>query len=530
MKHPRNFSTMTNSTVSDEESGDEGSEDALSVSHAIHYFAIGSMTNMTALALRELTPISSQPAILKGHRMVFRGKGGMATAEKEGEYEKVDGDASEYPFDCIHGVLHLLSGPQMKILDDFEGGYKRRVCKVLLYDGKTEVSAYVYQMDRLQWQPTPSLQTVKKTSNIQTIQHELPSERYVDVIAQGCESHGVDPKWVNFIRQHQCIPRKSASEFCSFSSSMTTATIPIIPWEQVRACNGIRGAKMWIVINNKVLEFTGDVTSFFPYGYFVKHKIGGTDFTVRFAKSYFDPKYLHPTTHYGSGGGSGSGGHGSSSFSSITSAAQLSNEHRAWIEDQFACPPPVLASSKWALVGVVDVSLPVSDPALLSRNSTFGMRRTKLVHCRTYSSHNNSGNISPVTSIGEGIADISSSDAVFCGTKTGITTTVPSNVIATEILDLTADINTGYNHFFISGTTSGIWIIPDGLHAGQTLYVRKTALTDFDTPVTIRIRNQNLCSPNQRSMSYMMNTDVYYLSWCWDGACWFLEQIGRAEL
>ena len=33
--------------------------------HAIHYFAIGSMTNTVSLALRELSPISSKPAILK---------------------------------------------------------------------------------------------------------------------------------------------------------------------------------------------------------------------------------------------------------------------------------------------------------------------------------------------------------------------------------------------------------------------------------------------------------------------------------
>jgi hypothetical protein len=518
LKKPSN-SSATTSTESDAESSDNGSEsDTLSTSHAIHYFAIGSMTNMTAMALRELTPISSQPAILKDHRLLFRGSGGMATAEKNDDLNIQEGDAKDYPFSGIHGVLHLLTGPQMKILDDFEGGYRRRACKVMLYDGRTEVNAYVYQMDRTPWKATlSSLQGGKNTATPpKPIKHELPTERYLDIIAQGCESHGVDPKWVQFIRTHACIPRKDASEFCSFSASMTSATVPIIPWEQVRACNGVNGAKLWIVINNKVLEFMGDVTSFFPFGYFIKHNIGGTDFTVKFAKGFFEPKYIH--SNHGSGG---SGAGGQPSFSNVTSSSQLGNEHRAWVEDQFAAPPPVLASSKWALVGVVDASIPVSDPVALTRNSTFGMRRTKLISCA-----------SPLVSRGDSSNSLADGGAVLCGTKRGFSSATAVDaftVTATEVLDLTADINAGYNHFFISGTTSGIWIIPDGIHPGQTLYVRKTALEDFDAPVTIRIRNQSLGSPNERAVSYAMDPDVYYLSWCWDGAYWYLEQIGRAE-
>lgn len=42
---------------------------------AIHYFAIGSMTNVTSIALRELSPIYSKPGILRDHRLLFRGSG-----------------------------------------------------------------------------------------------------------------------------------------------------------------------------------------------------------------------------------------------------------------------------------------------------------------------------------------------------------------------------------------------------------------------------------------------------------------------
>lgn len=46
-----------------------------SSSTAIHYFAIGSMTNVTSIALRELSPIYSKPGILRDHRLLFRGSG-----------------------------------------------------------------------------------------------------------------------------------------------------------------------------------------------------------------------------------------------------------------------------------------------------------------------------------------------------------------------------------------------------------------------------------------------------------------------
>ena len=98
------------------------------------------MTNMTALALRELSPISSRAAVLKGHRLIFRGYGGMATVEELSVVENLtyDVDETEYPFDCVHGVLHLLTMEHVKLLDEFEGGYLRKQCIVTLYDG-TEV-------------------------------------------------------------------------------------------------------------------------------------------------------------------------------------------------------------------------------------------------------------------------------------------------------------------------------------------------------------------------------------------------------
>ena len=566
-------SSSTDSCTEDNSDADDAESGSIQGSHAIHYFAIGSMTNTTALALRELTPISSVPATLPNHRMLFRSSGGMATAEKDEEYELLEEyDEPDYPFSCIHGVLHLLSAAQMKILDDFEGGYKRRACKVLLYDGCTEVHAFVYLMDRTQWVPSSNSknnspegkhkqqqqeQSVAVASDKPKLKHELPTERYLDIIAQGCAAPGVDPQWVQYIRSHRCIPRKSASEFSSFSSSMTAATVPIVSWEQLRACNGVNGAPLWIVINNKVLEFKGDVTSFFPFGYFIKHKIGGTDFTVKFAKGFFEPKYITGYTgsssgarrSIGGGGGGGVVGGTSSNFSAITASCEMGNEHRAWVEDQFANPPPVLASSKWALVGVVEVATATSDAVTLTRNSTFGIRKSKHISCNSSGSLRSvatramalagagmtSSTISTSTSTSSLTAAAAySTDSTAAGRDAINPASNPLVVAATikptaPVLNLTEDILAGFNHFFISGTAAFEWIIPDGIHPGQTLYVRKTATENFANTVVLRIKNQNLASPNVRSDSFEMPVNTYYLSWCWDGEYWYLEQEGKSS-
>ncbi len=412
---------------------DEGQEQ-----HAIHYFAIGSMTNDVSLSLRELQPISSKPAVLRGHTLVFRGSGGMATVEEMSEDFAPcdeDGDLLRTPFvNETHGVLHLLSRKQMALLDQYEGGYNRKICTVNTYNDDTKVHAVCYVMDKSKW------------SN--DVKHDLPSERYLDIIAQGCTMYNVDKEWVNFIRTRRCIPRKCPSEFQSFFS--TSATVPILHWDVVQRKNGIDSDDLWIVINNKVLKFTGDATSFFPFGYFVNNGIGGTDFTLRFAKGFYEPKYkLSP---------------------SYTKASELQGEHRAWIEDQFANPPPVLSASTWEFIGVV------------TEVETFGVRKSKVLTCRP------------------------------C-----------------KEVNFYDDMLSGYNHFFIdesvieSNGPENVWSVPSGIFIGQTLTVRKTC--DFSNNVRIHIKNQDLSVPNVMADVFIFTTNFSFISWCWNGSTWFLEHL-----
>lgn len=395
---------------------------------AVYYFAIGSMTNHISLQLRELKPISSQPAILDGYRLLFRGSGGMASAEEVNTVELIDDlDDNSSKFEThIHGVLHLLTHEQLKLLDTFEGGYIRKPCKVTLYDNCTRVNAYVYSMDRKKWK----------------LPHQLPTERYLDIITKGCTFHGVNKEWVEYIKSLKTIPRKEPIDFTSFT--MQTAVVPILSWDEIKINNGDNEQKrLWIVINNKVLEFCGDVYSFFPFGYFVKHQIGGTDYTLRFAKAFYEPKYYMTAD--------------------MSCSAELEVEHRAWIEDQFCCPPPALASSKWTVVGVVNNDF--------IRN--FGIR--KVMH-------------------------------------------VPSS---NTPINFYRDICNGYNQFFITGDTASNWIICDGIYVGQSLYIRKTATRNYAQEVNVIIKHQDLT--NRVSSTYVFATDKYSLSFVWDGHLWFLE-------
>lgn len=439
------------------ENTSDHSDDRKNRNHeAFHYFAIGSMTNSHAMGLREINPISSQPALLYNWRLLFRSAGGMATIEKIDDMSKQlipEIDVNNYPFEGVHGVLHLLTWADLQSLDDFEGGYERVSCEVQLYNG-TIISAFAYQMNKM---------TMR-------LPHELPTERYLDIIAQGCLTHGVDISWIEFIRQHPCIPRKKPADFASFA--MTTAAVPILSWEQISEHTGTIPEKrefdsstdmtsdandssesidntvsldkstLWIVINNKVLEFRGDTNSFFPFGYFVKHGIGGTDFTVRFAKAFYEPKYTFNVT--------------------ATRSFELCQEHRCWIEDQFACPPPALARSRWSMVGVVHTEL----------LRAIGNGR-----------------------VGKRVGDRSE-----------------------RILNLASDMAAGVNQFFVEGTSATLWIVADGSHVGQTLSLRKTASTAYIEPVRIRIKHLSLT--NVLGTYLTLTPDIYTLHFCWDGNKW----------
>ena len=127
------------------------------------YFAIGSMINKTSISLRGIYPKVTKPAELMDFELYFFGSGGMAEAlPKEGS--------------SFHGVVHAMTDAQMKDLDSMEGSMKRMTGKAKLYDGSVvEATVYTRPID------------IERNKEVDF----PPSQRYIDIITEGCSYWGV---------------------------------------------------------------------------------------------------------------------------------------------------------------------------------------------------------------------------------------------------------------------------------------------------------------------------------------------------
>ena len=142
------------------------------------YFAIGAMMNFTSITNRGVYPKESMPAEVQDYELIFIGGLGM-------------GAANPCPGKSFHGVLHKLSANHMKILDTIERGYKRLSAKCKLYDG-TEMDCSLYtdadgKFDRSADKP--------------------PSERYIQVMCEGAEMHGVKLEYIQTLKEMEVVPR-----------------------------------------------------------------------------------------------------------------------------------------------------------------------------------------------------------------------------------------------------------------------------------------------------------------------------------
>lgn len=86
--------------------------------------------------------------------------------------------------DSFHGVLHELHAEDLQVLDRVEFTYDRQNCTVLLYSGET-VIATVY--------------VLKAGLREQFLVNNLPSERYMELLIEGCRHHGVDNSHIQVI-------------------------------------------------------------------------------------------------------------------------------------------------------------------------------------------------------------------------------------------------------------------------------------------------------------------------------------------
>ncbi|GFH58057.1 hypothetical protein CTEN210_14533 [Chaetoceros tenuissimus] len=175
----------------------------------------------------------------------------------------------------VHGILHEISEKELSILDEIEVFYGWEQETIELYDGNKIDNVFV---------------CCRKYDENKTEKNELPSERYMFLI-DGCMKFGVDQKYVDFIKSHECIPRISASDYESFPVPEEASTRTFF-LEEIQQADGCDGRDYLITLNGKVLKCNVENT-------FVKHwiKFGLDNLETHTARMLYDPLFGDPSEH-----------------------------------------------------------------------------------------------------------------------------------------------------------------------------------------------------------------------------------------
>lgn len=235
------------------------------------YFAIGAMMNPVSMRLRGIQPVgASKPAKLQGYRIHFFGEAGMA--------ECLPADEGS----CIHGVLHTIRQHEAEKLDAIETGYDRRYVNVVDYEGK-EIDAYAY---------------CRQDKNIQRGDgHDNPpSERYIQVLADGAAHYGVDQEYVDFLKSHEVVPRTKPEDYESFKlpGVADVDECRVYTRQEIEAADGKDGRDLLVTVNGKVLKAVCDPSESIFVRRFVIHGVVHSE--VVWARYLYEPMFGEPPT------------------------------------------------------------------------------------------------------------------------------------------------------------------------------------------------------------------------------------------
>lgn len=154
------------------------------------------------MALRDIQPLESHPALISNFKLEFLPSSGMAEAVPE------EGAS-------FHGVVHKLTAEDMAKLDKIELIYEKRPSTVQLYDGSVIENVHVYCI---------SEESRGKIMADHSGAHKLPTERYIDIIVLGCLHHGVAESHVDYLRGVKKQLRKDPAAFSTFDVPDGTPT------------------------------------------------------------------------------------------------------------------------------------------------------------------------------------------------------------------------------------------------------------------------------------------------------------------
>jgi hypothetical protein len=191
------------------------------------------------LAAKGLVPVSAAPVVLLDYKQVFKSfsKAGEAYAT----LQKSVGDSS-------HGVLFELPYAFLTKLDEIQQGYTRQSGVAQMYNG-TEHPCILYV-----WKP---MDCEEGRSNAACpTGTELPSQQYLDTMAEGLEMFGGRLEAVQALRKLQATPRKPLSAYISVPSPLENVTMT---YPELLSMDGKNGKPLMGCINGKVVEFNGEL-------------------------------------------------------------------------------------------------------------------------------------------------------------------------------------------------------------------------------------------------------------------------------
>ena len=175
------------------------------------YFGYGSNMNLASLRAKGVVPRRSERAVLRGWRLrfnvrhFFRHEGGVANIEPTGDTS-----------DAVWGVVHLCENKHLALLDAAEAyghGYDREEALVKTDYGERRAVTYAGMPSFLN-------------------DSCRPTQRYMNILLKGAAAAGLDPSYIDALRQHPVHRKRSVPPFGPPPGeypTFTAATLTKIP-------------------------------------------------------------------------------------------------------------------------------------------------------------------------------------------------------------------------------------------------------------------------------------------------------------
>ncbi|CAB9522818.1 Gamma-glutamylcyclotransferase [Seminavis robusta] len=192
----------------------------------VWYLAIGSMMLPQSYEVRGFHPKQSQAAELLDYRLGFFSCQGFA-------------EAIPSPGDSLHGVMHLVSIEEMRELDKIEAGYIRRLGKARPYGKDCSTTNELVDV---------TVYCRPEGANKEE-ENKPPHERYLEILIAGAEHFGVDPNYIQFLKDHDRQPRTFPSQYLSFADPPVGKRFTKFP-------NQPNDGSLLVCLNGKVIRIS----------------------------------------------------------------------------------------------------------------------------------------------------------------------------------------------------------------------------------------------------------------------------------